>query len=121
MFARQVRAHGRAGDVLVALSTSGESPNVLAAVRAARDVGLRTWALCGEGDTSLSGLCDEAACLAGASTATVQELHLVAIHMLCAAVDREVALREHSGDRSRSSRAGKRSANRVPARRRVPA
>jgi len=46
-FARQVRAHGRPGDVLVALSTSGRSPNVLAAARAATDFGLTVWALCG--------------------------------------------------------------------------
>jgi glycosyltransferase involved in cell wall biosynthesis/phosphoheptose isomerase len=93
-FARQVRAHGRPGDVLLALSTSGRSANVLAAVRAAREEGLRTWALCGGAPNPLAELCDEALCLHGATTATVQELHLVAVHMLCCAVDREVALRD---------------------------
>ena len=91
-FARQVRAHGRPGDVLVALSTSGRSPNVLAAVQAAADCGVTTWGVCGAAPNPLVELCDDAICLAGPTTATVQELHLVAIHMLCAAIDREVAL-----------------------------
>jgi type III pantothenate kinase len=82
-FARQVRAHGRPGDVLVALSTSGRSPNVLAAVRAARECGLRTWALTGPGPNALADLADDALALPGTSTATVQELHLVAVHVLC--------------------------------------
>jgi type III pantothenate kinase len=92
-FARQVRAHGRPGDVLVALSTSGRSPNVLAAVRAARECGLRTWALTGPGPNALVDLADDALALPGATTATVQELHLLAVHVLCGAVDRELALR----------------------------
>jgi phosphoheptose isomerase len=91
VFARQVRAHGRPGDVLVALSTSGRSSNVLAAVEAARSCGLTVWALTGPGPNPLSECCDEALCAEGASTATVQEIHLVAVHLLCAAVDRRVA------------------------------
>jgi type III pantothenate kinase len=98
-FARQVRAHGRDGDVLIAFSTSGESGNVLAAVPAAREVGMRVWGLCGETPNSLAEMCDEALNVASSSTATVQEIHMVAVHMLCAAVDREVALREHSATR----------------------
>ena len=92
-FARQVRAHGRPGDVLLALSTSGNSPNVLAAVRAARDCGLSAWALTGGGPNPLAELSDEAVVLDCASAATVQELHQVAIHLVCGALDREVALR----------------------------
>jgi type III pantothenate kinase len=95
-FARQVRAHGRDGDVLIAFSTSGESGNVLAAVPAAREKGMRVWGLCGETPNSLAEICDEALNVASSSTATVQEIHMVAVHMLCAAVDREVAFREHS-------------------------
>ncbi|HYP48521.1 MAG TPA: glycosyltransferase [Thermoleophilaceae bacterium] len=92
-FARQVRAHGREGDVLLALSTSGRSPNVVAAARAARSCGLETWGLTGPGPNPLSELCHEAVVLDCPSTATVQELHQVAIHIVCGAVDREVALR----------------------------
>lgn len=90
MFARQVRAHGRPGDVLVALSTSGRSTNVLAAVTAARHLGLTTWALTGAGPNPLGSRCDDALYVASDATATVQEVHLVAIHVLCAAFDVEV-------------------------------
>jgi type III pantothenate kinase len=111
-FARQVRAHGRPGDVLVALSTSGRSPNVLAAVDAAAECGMTTWALCGAAPNPLAERCDEAICLTGPSTATVQELHLVALHMLCGAVDREVALRDgapaHAHEHARGQRRGRR-------------
>ena len=92
-FARQVVAHGRPGDVLVALSTSGCSENVLAAARAARETGLETWALTGPAPNPLVDLCQEAVAFDCASTATVQEVHMVALHVLCAAVDREVSLR----------------------------
>src|SRR5436190_9240631 len=84
-FARQVRAHGRRGDVLLALSTSGRSPNVLSAVRAARSIGVTTWSLTGPGPNPLAELSDEAVSVAAPSTATVQELHLVALHMVCCA------------------------------------
>jgi glycosyltransferase involved in cell wall biosynthesis/phosphoheptose isomerase len=92
-FARQVRAHGRPGDVMLLLSTSGRSANVLAAADAANDCGMDTWALTGRGPNPLSDVCDECLALDASSTATIQELHLAALHMLCSAVDREVALR----------------------------
>lgn len=86
-FARQVVAHGREGDVLVALSTSGRSRNVIAAVRAARQLGLRTWGLTGPRPNPVAEACDEAFAVSSPSTATTQEVHLVLIHLLCAAVD----------------------------------
>jgi D-sedoheptulose 7-phosphate isomerase len=91
VFARQVRAHGRAGDILVALSTSGTSSNVLSAVRAAREIGLTTWGLTGPAPNPLADLCDETVSVAAEQTPTIQELHLVAVHLLCAAVDLELA------------------------------
>jgi type III pantothenate kinase len=97
LFARQVRAHGRPGDVLLALSTSGRSPNVLAAVEAARECGLTTWAMTGPRSNPLAIACDDALCFDAGRTSTVQELHLVAAHVLCAAVDRAVAARERGG------------------------
>ena len=110
-FARQVRAHGRPGDVLVALSTSGRSPNVLAAVEAAAEMGITTWALTGDAPNPLAEICDDALCLPGASTATVQELQLVALHMVCGAVDREVARSERRtlppGGRDRATAGGR--------------
>jgi D-sedoheptulose 7-phosphate isomerase len=90
-FARQVCAHGRPGDVLVALSTSGRSPNVLAAARAAHDCGLTVWGLTGAAPNPLASLCDEVVAFSAPRTCTVQELHLVAIHVLCAAVDEALA------------------------------
>jgi glycosyltransferase involved in cell wall biosynthesis/phosphoheptose isomerase len=92
-FARQVRAHARPGDVLICLSTSGYSPNVLAAAQAARECAAETWAFTGPAPNPLAEACDEAVTLDCASSATVQELHQVAIHLICGAVDREVALR----------------------------
>jgi D-sedoheptulose 7-phosphate isomerase len=90
VFARSVRAHGRPGDVLVALSTSGRSPNVLAAVGAARDTGVSTWALTGPAPNPLASAADDAVCVDAPSAANVQELHLVAVHVLCAAFDEAV-------------------------------
>ena len=91
-FARQVRAHARPGDVLICLSTSGRSPNVVAAADAANRMGVDSWALTGPAPNPLADVCDEAVCLGPPSPATVQELHLVAIHLLCGAVERELAL-----------------------------
>ncbi len=86
-FARQVRAHGRAGDVLLALSTSGRSANVLAALEAAAEGGLTSWALTGPAPNPAQELADDALCVDAGSVATIQEIHLVAIHLLCLAVD----------------------------------
>ncbi|WP_186381365.1 PfkB family carbohydrate kinase [Cellulosimicrobium sp. TH-20] len=94
MYARQVAAHGRPGDVLVLLSTSGESENVVAAARRARELGLTTWALTGPRDCALAAACDDVLALRGASTSSVQELHLVVVHALCAALDAHVRHRE---------------------------
>lgn len=90
-YARQVRAHGRQGDICVLLSTSGTSTNVRKAAVAARRLGLVTWALTGRGPNPLASTCDEAVCVDAEATATVQEAHLVAVHLLCAAIDVAVA------------------------------
>jgi D-sedoheptulose 7-phosphate isomerase len=87
IFARGVRAHGRPGDVLISLSTSGTSSNVLAAVKAAHEEGLTTWALTGPAPNPLAAMCDDAVCVDADSTATVQEIHLLLVHALCIAVD----------------------------------
>ncbi|MFD4988464.1 SIS domain-containing protein [Streptomyces sp. NPDC058374] len=90
VFARQVRAHGRAGDVLMLLSTSGASANLLAAAEQARGAGMAVWALTGPAPNPLEAACDEALCVDAPVSATVQELHLVAVHMLCESFDRSV-------------------------------
>lgn len=89
-FARQVAAHGRAGDICILLSTSGSSRNVVAAARRARELRILTWAITGPAPNPLAAICDEALCLDTLETSTVQELHLVAIHLLCAAMDRSL-------------------------------
>jgi len=90
VFAKQVRALGREGDVLVAISTSGESANVLAAVRAAHERGLAVVALTGRGGgrvgAALQGS-DIHLCVPHERTARIQELHLLIIHCLCDGID----------------------------------
>jgi D-sedoheptulose 7-phosphate isomerase len=86
-YARQVRAHGRPGDILVCLSTSGTSRNVTAAAAAGRECGLTTWALTGQGPNPLAEMCDEALVVPAVDTATVQEVHLAVIHMLCDVIE----------------------------------
>ena len=89
VFARQVRAHGRAGDVLLLLSTSGRSPNLLRAVEAAAGLCVTTWALTGTGPNPLADACDEAVMI-DALNANAQEAHLMALHAVCRAFDLEV-------------------------------
>jgi phosphoheptose isomerase len=90
VFARQVEAHARPKDVLVLLSTSGRSANLLAAATAARAAGATVWALTGPGPNPLAAEADEALCLSGAGTA-VQEAHLVAVHAVCGAFESALA------------------------------
>lgn len=93
-FARQVRAHGRAGDVLLAISTSGESANVVAAASSACELGMDAWALTGPAESALGAACADVLRVGAESAATVQEAHLVAIHLLCGAVDERIAARD---------------------------
>jgi D-sedoheptulose 7-phosphate isomerase len=92
LFARQVRAYGRPRDVLVCLSTSGTSQNVVSAAKAAIELGVTTWALTGPAPNPLAALCDDAITVEAPSMATVQELHLALIHALCAALDDELGV-----------------------------
>ncbi|WP_243717243.1 SIS domain-containing protein [Actinomadura sp. KC345] len=87
VFARQVRAHGRTGDVLVLLSTSGASRNLLRAADDGRRSGLRVWALTGPEPNPLASVVDEAIAVDAPSAACAQEVHQVIVHLLCAAVD----------------------------------
>lgn len=87
VFARQVRAHGRRDDVLLLLSTSGNSGNLLTAARAGRAAGLRCWALTGQLPNPLAEVCDEVLAVPSRDTQVVQELHLVSVHVLCEYVD----------------------------------
>ncbi|MEO5313969.1 SIS domain-containing protein [Pseudarthrobacter sp. CC12] len=90
VFSRQVRAHGRSGDVLMLLSTSGKSPNLLRAAEAAARLNVTTWALTGSGPNPLADVCDQAVMI-DALNANAQEGHLIALHAICRAFDLEVA------------------------------
>jgi D-sedoheptulose 7-phosphate isomerase len=90
LFARQVEAHGRPGDVLVLLSTSGRSPNAVAAARRARECGITVLAMTGPAPNPLVAAADDAVSIDSPWTATVQECHLVALHLVCAAFDTAV-------------------------------
>ena len=90
LFARQVEAHGRPGDVLVLLSTSGRSANIVAAARRAREHGITVLAMTGPAPNPLAAAAAEAVCIDSPWTATVQECHLIALHLVCAAFDAAV-------------------------------
>jgi D-sedoheptulose 7-phosphate isomerase len=89
-FARQVETMARPGDVLVALSTSGGSANVLAAVEAANAKGAVTIGLLGRGGGRLAPLCTEALVVPAEATERIQEAHITLIHLLCELVEREL-------------------------------
>jgi D-sedoheptulose 7-phosphate isomerase len=92
VFARFVQAHGRAGDVLLAITTSGTSKNVVAAAEQARELGLQIIALTGRPDTPITALADIAIVTPGGKYADrVQELHIKVIHILIELVERELA------------------------------
>jgi D-sedoheptulose 7-phosphate isomerase len=99
LYARQVAAHGRPGDVLVLMSTSGRSRNLLAAADAGHSAGLTVWAMTGRRPNPLAGRADEALCVDAERAATVQESHLVALHLLCEAFDSALLARADSGQR----------------------
>jgi D-sedoheptulose 7-phosphate isomerase len=90
VFARQVRAHGRPDDILVLISTSGSSPNLLEAAATGRDAGLRCWAFTGPAPNPLADACKESVAVPSHDSQVVQELHLVSIHLLCEYVDRNL-------------------------------
>lgn len=92
LFARQVEAHGRAGDVLVLMSTSGRSENLIAAARRGRRIGMQVWAMTGPLPNPLAEHADEYCAVDAPYTATVQELHLVGLHILCASLDRTLGV-----------------------------
>lgn len=93
VFSKQVRALGRRGDILLAISTSGNSPNVVEAIRAAHAQQMRVVALTGRDGGQMAGLLgshDVEIRVPAERTSRVQEVHLVVIHCLCDAVDRQL-------------------------------
>lgn len=91
VFARQVKAHARPSALLVALSTSGNSENVLRAAEAAKGEGLSVIALTGKGGGKLASLADCLLAVPSDQTPRIQEAHILILHCLCEAADRELA------------------------------
>ena len=83
IYAQQVLGYGRAGDSLIAMSTSGNSANVVYAVRVAKAIGMHTVGLTGHGGGKLKTLCDVCVCVPETETYKIQELHLPVYHALC--------------------------------------
>lgn len=91
VFARQVEAHGERGGVLLGLSTSGNSENVMEAFRTARDMGLVTVALTGDGGGRLAEFSDICLEVPSADTPMIQQCHICLYHYICAQVERRLA------------------------------
>ena len=87
IFARQIAGYGRRGDILIAISTSGKSPNVLAAVRAAREAGLFTVGLTGNRAEGLAQLADVVFAVPSSVTAEIQQCHIAIAHAICETMD----------------------------------
>jgi D-sedoheptulose 7-phosphate isomerase len=86
-FARQVRGLGRTGDVFIAISTSGSSPNILKAVEAANEIGLHTVAFTGNRNTPLAGMCEYALRVPSPVTPLIQQVYVAAAHAICEYVE----------------------------------
>lgn len=89
VFARQVQANGRAGDVFIGISTSGNSKNVILAAEACKKMGITTVALCGAGG-KLKDLCDHALSVPSRHTPRIQENHILIGHAICALVEEAI-------------------------------
>jgi D-sedoheptulose 7-phosphate isomerase len=89
-FERQVRGLGKAGDVFIAISTSGRSPNVLVALQAARKLGITTVGFTGEGKRDMLAYCDYCLAAPSSDTPLIQQIHIVAAHAICGLVERNL-------------------------------
>lgn len=92
IFSRYIESHGRAGDVLIAISTSGKSPNVVKAAEAAKALGVKVIALTGKPGSLLESLADVCVCAPGGDFADrTQELHIKVLHILIELVERQLS------------------------------
>lgn len=89
VFERQVEGLGRAGDVLIGISTSGNSENVLRAMKKARDIGMHTIGFTGEDGGKLKSICDLTLTVPSRITARIQEMHILAGHIICELVEED--------------------------------
>jgi len=91
VFARELTAHARPGDVLVAISTSGNSPNILRAIEVAHQGGLKVVGLTGESGGQMRSKCDICLCVPSTSTPRVQEMHVAIYHAICELLEERLA------------------------------
>ncbi|MFN8391589.1 MAG: SIS domain-containing protein [Bdellovibrionota bacterium] len=89
VFERQVEALGKAGDVILGISTSGGSVNVIRALKSAKQIGMKTIALCGKGG-EITSHADVSICVPSTNTQYIQECHLALEHIICSLVERAV-------------------------------
>jgi D-sedoheptulose 7-phosphate isomerase len=92
VFARQIEALGKPGDVLIAISTSGKSPNVIAALKKARSMGIVTVGFGGKGGGEMAPLTDHLLAVPSSTVARIQEMHIMLGQMLCGALEIELGL-----------------------------
>jgi len=92
LFARQVEALGRRGDLAIGITTSGNSPNVVEALKTAKRMGLTAAALTGRGGGAVKGLADPCLIVPSNTTARIQEMHIMLGQMLCGALEIELGL-----------------------------
>ncbi len=92
IFSRQIEAIGSKGDVVIAISTSGNSPNITKAITAAKDKGITVVGLTGKTGGKMREMCDHILIVPSSSTARIQEMHILLGHMLCGALERELGL-----------------------------
>ena len=90
VFARQVQAHGKIGDILIAISTSGNSKNVVKAAETAQKLGLKVIGLIGEKPSKLDKFCDIAIKVPSDITPIIQESHIMIAHIICALVEKNI-------------------------------
>lgn len=90
VFARGVEAQGRPGDILLGFTTSGNSPNVLAAMRVARERGLRVFGLLGKSGGAARELCDRSIVVPATDTGRIQEIHIKVVHALIELIERSL-------------------------------
>ena len=108
VFARQIEALGRPGDLLVAMTTSGRSPNMIQAVRAARARGVQVIGMTGEAGKAFARRCDAALVVPSLKTARIQEMHLLVGHILCERAEEIAGRRRPKQARRRPKQARRR-------------
>jgi len=92
LFARQVMAIGGSNDVMIAISTSGKSPNVIKAINVGRQAGIKVIGLTGQDGGLMPDLCDVVFKIPSKTTSRIQEMHITIGHMLCAAIEQKLGL-----------------------------